>query len=390
LLPLDWSIPIANAPSVSTFLAPLARIGAQPANELPTWHAPSWYALAVLLYVAVAALLAVRAIAARVRLHRALASARTVANRRFDLPCPIVQHDDLGPMVAGLIAPRVVLPSALLAEGDDRALACVLRHEAAHLRRGDAWLSLVMQILTVVAWPVVPMWMAIERVRQLMELACDEAAIAGADATERRRYGHTLLDMAEGRWLVVAPRGAGELHFGSTLRARIEALASQRHWPLGAQALALALASIALLVACSGSTQSAASTAQAASKDEGYGYAFETDSSKEAAGKSGPHLPAGPDGRLPPETIQTTVRAHFDAFRSCYEAGLKKDPKLTGRVTVRYVFDEDGVTREASDASSTLPDKDVVACIVSEFRAITYPKTSGGNVTVEYPIELSP
>jgi hypothetical protein len=258
-----------------------------------------------------------------------------------------------------------------------------------------------MELLAVVAWPVVPLWLAIARVRQLVELACDEAALAGADATERRRYGHTLLDMAEGRSFAVAPLGAGELHFGSTLRARIEALASQRHWPLAAQALTLSFAPIALLVACSGASPSpptppaptvaaAAPAAERADEDTDYGYMFEVDSAKavEPPGSPAPR-PLNPDGRVSPDAIQATLRAHYGAVRACYEAGLRKDPRLTGTATVKLLIGKDGVTREAADASSTLPEKDVVACIVGELEKLTYP-AGPGVVTVVYPIQLAP
>jgi hypothetical protein len=261
----------------------------------------------------------------------------------------------------------------------------VLRHEAAHLRRRDAWLLVGMQVLLVAAWPVAPLWIAVGRVRRLIELACDEAALAGADASERRRYGHVLLDMAER--FSVSPLGAGELGFGSTLRARIAALAPRRRWPLAAQALALSIAPAALLAACSGPAVPPAASPDA----EGYGYAFETDSPRAAAqATASPPPPPGPDGRLPPEAVQATVRARFTAFRACYEAGLARDPELTGTVTVMTVFGEDGVTKEASDKESTLPDKGVVDCIVGEFRKLAYPRARGGDVTVLYPIELAP
>src|SRR6202034_2748648 len=176
------------------------------------------------------------------------------------------------------------------------------------LRRHDAWLSAAMQLVAIAAWPVVPLWLAIARVRQLVELACDEAAVAGADATERRRYGHALLDIAAWRSVDLAPFGAGELHFGSTLRARIEALASQRHWPPVAQAIALSLAPIALIAACGGSAPPpavapGASSSGSAGDDKDYGYDFEVDSAK-----TGATAPASPpshiavqDGRVPPE-----------------------------------------------------------------------------------------
>jgi hypothetical protein len=95
-------------------------------------------------------------------------------------------------------------------------------------------------------------------------------------------------------------------------------------------------------------------------------------------------------GHLPPETIQGVVRQNFGKFRECYEAGLKKDPKLAGGIKVHFVIKEDGTVTDAKDDGSTLADKDVVACVVSAFAPITYPKPEGGIVTVEYPIMFSP
>ena len=386
LLPLDWSLGFASSPRLVTLLAPILTVGAGHADDASTERGLSWYALAACTYLAVAVLLAVRAVRARVRLGRALAGASPVSVAVADAPCSVVCHDELGPMAVGAFLPRIVLPRHLLGPGQERALACVLRHEAAHVRRGDAWLLGVTQTLAVVAWPVAPLWIAIARVRQLVELACDEAALAGADAIERRSYGHALLDLAHHQSFAVAPLGAGELHFGSTLRARIAALAPSRQWPLAAQAVALFVTPVALLAACGGRTPAAGPAAG----DDGYGYQFDIDSPRHAAAAPAPaSIPAGPNGRIAPELIQAKVRARFGAIGACYQAGLKKDPKLTGTVNVKSVVGMDGTTKEAVDAQSTLPDKDVVACVVGEFGKITYPAGSG-TLTIVYPVELTP
>ncbi|HEY5240550.1 MAG TPA: hypothetical protein VIJ22_03750, partial [Polyangiaceae bacterium] len=43
LLPLDWRVPIAHAPSVVTYFKSLTPVGARPAIELATWQEPSWH-----------------------------------------------------------------------------------------------------------------------------------------------------------------------------------------------------------------------------------------------------------------------------------------------------------------------------------------------------------
>jgi hypothetical protein len=108
-------------------------------------------------------------------------------------------------------------------------------------------------------------------------------------------------------------------------------------------------------------------------------------------------LEPGPDGprtrvsgRLPPGEIQRIVRENFGAFRICYESGLKKNAKLEGRVMARFVIGRDGTVTKVTDEGSTLPDPDVVACVLKAFNQLKFPKPEGGIVTVVYPIMLAP
>src|SRR5262249_14233291 len=167
----------------------------------------------------------------------------------------VVEHDSLGPMVVGLFSPRIVLPGSL--PGDP---ACIIRHERAHLERRDPWSAAILQLVQALLWPLVPVVLAVQRIRQLMELACDERALEGADDAERQRYGKTLLAMAELHRVTLRPRPAFELHFGASLRARLRALRSRRRWPAPLQG-ALTVACAALILAC-GRPRSAEKTAE--------------------------------------------------------------------------------------------------------------------------------
>jgi predicted small lipoprotein YifL len=290
-----------------------------------------------------------------------------------------------------------------MADGHDpQALACVLAHESAHIRRRDAWLSAAIDVLLVVAWPVAPLWIASARVRHLVELACDEAALDGADASERRRYGHVLLDLAENGPPLLG--GAAALHFGSTLRARIEAIATHRPWSRPVQ-WALVAGAVMAFAACSSagpetlpqaSTGTHPASAGSASLDQ-YGYQFEKDRSAGSA-----HPPTPPDappaarddveghGRLAPEVIQNVVRQNWGRYRTCYENAERTNKSLAGTVTVSYVIRPDGSTQDAKDLDSTMPDPDVVRCVVDGFAKLSYPPPEGGFVTVVYPIAFAP
>jgi hypothetical protein len=94
-------------------------------------------------------------------------------------------------------------------------------------------------------------------------------------------------------------------------------------------------------------------------------------------------------GRLPPEVVQRIVRQNFGRFRLCYESGLKRDPKLEGRVSVNFVIGRDGSVSSVK-GDGTVPDKAVVGCISRAFYGLSFPQPEGGIVTVTYPILLSP
>jgi hypothetical protein len=96
------------------------------------------------------------------------------------------------------------------------------------------------------------------------------------------------------------------------------------------------------------------------------------------------------NGRLPAEVIQRIVRQNFGRFRYCYEKGMRNDPSLQGRVTVKFIIDRSGAVAMSADGGSDLPDQGVVHCIVGGFSNLSFPAPEGGMVTVVYPIVFSP
>ncbi len=95
-------------------------------------------------------------------------------------------------------------------------------------------------------------------------------------------------------------------------------------------------------------------------------------------------------GRLPSEVIQRVVRQNHGRFRACYEAGLRNNPNLAGRVAVAFVIGRDGSVGSANNGGSDLPDSGVVSCVVRSFFGLSFPAPESGIVTVNYPIAFSP
>jgi hypothetical protein len=242
-LPLAWASPVGLLASPPAATVMVGGGGVPMGAASPGGSFLPWLGLA---YVMVVAALLARWAQGRLSLARALRSARP-------LPGTVAMvHDRIGPVVAGVLHPRIVVPAAMA--GDLKALALVLRHEAAHVARRDPLLAAAIQLACIVAWPLLPVWIAALRMRALMELASDERALAEADGHERRRYGELLLALADPDQPLRRP--VGGLAFGSGLRSRLRALAPRRCWPAVAQVAVVAILS-AIAVACSGAPTSA-------------------------------------------------------------------------------------------------------------------------------------
>ena len=96
------------------------------------------------------------------------------------------------------------------------------------------------------------------------------------------------------------------------------------------------------------------------------------------------------NGHLPPEVIQRIVRQNFGRFRLCYQDGLRNNPSLQGRVSVRFIIDNHGGVSSAMNGGSDLPDAAVVSCVTRAFYGLSFPQPEKGIVTVTYPIAFSP
>ena len=70
-------------------------------------------------------------------------------------------------------------------------------------------------------------------------------------------------------------------------------------------------------------------------------------------------------GALDRDIIRRIVRAHINEVRSCYNAGLTKDPNLQGRVAVNFVIAGTGKVASAVVQESTIKDQSVGNCIAN-------------------------
>lgn len=95
-------------------------------------------------------------------------------------------------------------------------------------------------------------------------------------------------------------------------------------------------------------------------------------------------------GAIDPELVRKVIRDHADQVRYCYEQQLTLNPKLAGKVAIKWQINADG------SASATIVDpgtpldseglRHVADCVMSRIRTWEFPKPKGGGVAiVTYP-----
>ena len=179
-----------------------------------------------------------------------LALARSLGERLGMVSLPEVSLSErLGEaLVVGLWRPVVLLPLAWAMEMPPDALAAVLAHELAHVRRWDLWVSLAQRVVETLLFYHPAVWWLSRRLSLERELCTDELAVAATG--QRVAYAETL------QWLGRRRLGDSSLQLAVTMGDRkmvllyrvrnvLGVVPSHRRpcwWPAGLLALAVPLA----------------------------------------------------------------------------------------------------------------------------------------------------
>jgi beta-lactamase regulating signal transducer with metallopeptidase domain len=126
----------------------------------------------------------------------------------------------LMPMTWGCWRPAALLP-ADAAKWERERLRLVLRHELAHVRRGDCLTQALAAVVCALYWFNPLAWLAAARMRVEREKACDDLVVALGQTRPSEYAGH-LLDIAR-QWSA-APRAALPVAKRSGLEQRLRAL----------------------------------------------------------------------------------------------------------------------------------------------------------------------
>ncbi len=131
---------------------------------------------------------------------------RLTRDYQIDRPVVLLQNDDTDvPVTWGVVYPVVLIP-ANADEWDEEQRIAVLTHELAHVKRFDALSQMIGQAMLALLWFHPLAWVAVRRMRQEREHACDDFVLAaGARAS---RYADDLLGLARRLARPTAPAAA--------------------------------------------------------------------------------------------------------------------------------------------------------------------------------------
>ena len=99
-----------------------------------------------------------------------------------------------GPLVFGLVHPRVLLPLSLWEQPHGREY--ILLHEFTHIRWGDHVVLMAANLALALHWFNPLVWLARRRMAQDIERACDARVLRGLERQQQLAYAQALVDWA--------------------------------------------------------------------------------------------------------------------------------------------------------------------------------------------------
>ncbi|TPV93257.1 MAG: hypothetical protein B7733_21445 [Myxococcales bacterium FL481] len=268
-----WAVS-ANAGALELVAAPTPELIGSSASAAATFATtaaetgPNVLAWLFALYAAGVAWLALRMSFGYRQLSRVVRSCSPASPGIASLApqCRVLEHPHQGPLAAGIREPIIIVPRRLTRHLSPESIANVLRHEVAHHQRRDPLLVAGLNVVTIALWPVLPLWWARARIRDLIEQAADERALHGATMAQRERYAKMLLEIVDLGAMTRPAAPALALGGYAHLRARILSLRQRTRWPRWLQVTVVSTGVVGA-VTCSGSAGDESGTHADATRD---------------------------------------------------------------------------------------------------------------------------
>ena len=238
------SIMMETAPSVQTGVPALDQVinpvidhSLSPAPGASANPLQIWISVMAAVWLAGAAALLLYSAISYWRLRRRVREAVILRDN-------IYQSENAGsPFVLGIIQPKIYLPYSV----DSGALAYVIAHEQAHIRRGDHWWKPLGFLLLTVHWFNPLLWLSYILLSRDIELACDEKVIREMGSEQRADYTQALVSCSVSRRSIAAcPLAFGEVG----VKTRVKSVMNYKKpafWIILASALICAAAAVCFL-----------------------------------------------------------------------------------------------------------------------------------------------
>ena len=84
------------------------------------------------------------------------------------------------------------------------------------------------------------------------------------------------------------------------------------------------------------------------------------------------------------------IQKYAAGIQYCYEAELKRDEHLTGKLVVAMTVTAAGNVQEATVVRNTLGSERIASCALSQIRSWKFPPISGGLTTFQAPFVFTP
>jgi beta-lactamase regulating signal transducer with metallopeptidase domain len=203
----DASVSRVNEPPVAATVSPLQVMGHT--ADPPLWRSTALWVVVFWIWALGVALLCLRLTVGTIALRRLSRSAvpltdeswsgllrQLAGGRRVRRPIRLLASASVDvPLTWGWLDPVVVLPADALA-WTHQPREMTLRHEIAHVNRGDFLSNLVAEAACIVYWFHPLSWWTKRALRYEQERACDDAVLAGG--VDPAAYATLLIEWTDG------------------------------------------------------------------------------------------------------------------------------------------------------------------------------------------------
>jgi len=91
-------------------------------------------------------------------------------------------------------------------------------------------------------------------------------------------------------------------------------------------------------------------------------------------------------GALDKSVIERVIKDHITQIRYCYQRELPKNPRLAGKVVVKFIIDGQGNVSQANTKETSMGSPAVEDCVNQRILQLKFPEPKGGGtVSVSYP-----